>query len=387
MGRGKFFNINVINILIAVVIGLFVIFPDVMLMSRLSQRAEMENTSSDERGGQIAFTEPVPPPVFDRKMAPPPQERKLFYLFPFSPFKKLVANYIFYFTLSAGLLYMNTYFLLHSKWKLKRKNIMAVSIGASLFICLLFIMFYTVVDSRRHIFPLDGLNVFKIFFIGLVSFLFVYVIYLIERQHEIVLENERLRSENVLAQYNMLATQVNPHFLFNSLNSLSSLVREDENKKSLKYIDELSDIFRYTLNPNQKGESILKNELDFLNAYMYMMKIRYEGKLHFDIKIDERYLSYHLPMLSLQTLIENVVKHNEISEDKPMTAHICTTGDDMLVISNRIQRKIKPAGQRGIGLENLNSRYRLMFSRSIIVENNGETFTVKLPLIQKNMEA
>lgn len=378
-------NIKIINVLVAFLISLFVVFPDIILLRGFPAQSEREPVHREYSGDTNPGQQPgegVKPPLREKFSRPwPPQEsNKIFHVFPNDTTDKIIVNYAFFFVLVIILLFLSTYNLLYNKWNLKKKRVLIVSISENLFICMLFIPLHTFINQQRGVFPLDAMNVSKIFFVGIVSYLFVYVMYLIGQQQKITLENEQLRSENLLAQYNMLTAQINPHFFFNSLNSLSALVREEENEKSLRYINELSDIFRYVLKANKQGLTTLREELNFLQAYRYMMEIRYEGKLHFDIKIEEKYLIYQIPMLSVQLLIENIIKHNEISEDKPLKVNIYTTNDNMLVISNPVQKKIRAATDSGVGLQNLNNRYLLLVSESIIVDDNEGTFMVRLPL-------
>lgn len=382
MTSGKTFNIKILNILIAFLISLFVIFPDIVFLNTRPFQPERDPMAQDDRSEENSGQSGMwSPPPGERSFRPlPASQSRLLQAIPRSPADRIVVNYLFFFVLSIVLLSLNTYNLFYRKKKLNQTSALTVSICENLFVCLFFAVLYTFIDHRGAVFPLDGMNLFKVLFVGLVSFLFTYVMFLMNRQQKMVLENEQLKSENLLAQYNMLVGQINPHFFFNSLNSLSSLVRENENERSLKYINELSDIFRYILKANKQGLTTLKEELDFLRAYRYMMEIRYEGKLHFHIKVDKKYLHFQIPTFSTQLLTENIIKHNEISEDNPLTVDIHTTNDNMLVVSNLIRKKIATGNDSGIGLQNLNNRYRLLVDKNISIENDDIIFTVKLPL-------
>jgi LytS/YehU family sensor histidine kinase len=195
------------------------------------------------------------------------------------------------------------------------------------------------------------------------------------------LENEQLKSENLTTRYDMLVSQINPHFFFNSLNSLSTLVRENDTKKALTYIDQLSYTFRYILQNSQNMIVPLKEELDFMDAYSYQFKIRYADKIFFDINIDKEYLNYTLPSLSLQPLIDNAVKHNAITSRRPMRISIYVE-EGVLVVSNPKSPLLEPAQGTGIGLKNLNSRWELIANKSIEIINTDETFLVRLPLLK-----
>lgn len=200
------------------------------------------------------------------------------------------------------------------------------------------------------------------------------------KQQEIEVENERLKNENLTWQYNTLVNQVNPHFLFNSLNSLSMLVREGKKDDALVYIDQMSDTYRYIIQDGTAEMTTVENELRFLEAYKYLLEIRYAGKLHVNVEVDKSLYAYTLPPLSIQPLIENAVKHNTISSSHPMTISISADEDGYIIVANTITPKLEAEESTGIGLRNLSHRCTLLTERDIVVENNGSTFVVKLPI-------
>lgn len=210
-----------------------------------------------------------------------------------------------------------------------------------------------------------------------------YIIYLIRRQQQVSVENEQLQAENIRNQYEVLKNQLNPHMLFNSLNTLQSLVRENQNKAQ-DYILELSRVLRYTLQSNDSQSVSLREEMDFASAYIFLLKMRFENNLQFDIQINKSFETYHLPPMAIQVLIENAVKHNEISNRKPLTIHISTDTEGFLAVSNTIQPKWTATPGTGIGLVNLAKRYRLLFKQDIQITEDKE-FTVRIPLIYQNL--
>ena len=227
---------------------------------------------------------------------------------------------------------------------------------------------------------LDFVVMLKCLFMLAVVLLYSQIYVLIYQRQQIMIENEQLQNENLTTRYNMLVSQINPHFFFNSLNSLSMLVRDNDSKRALEYIDQLSYTFRYITHNSDNTELVpLRDELDFAKAYCYMFRIRYADKIFFDISVDEEYNDYLLPALSLQPLIGNAVKHNTITSKKPLhvTIHI---EDGMLVVSNPMRPLLEPEISTGIGLKNLNSRYELILGKTIEVESDTEIFVVKLPL-------
>ena len=233
-------------------------------------------------------------------------------------------------------------------------------------------------DGPRH----DNLYLVvltKSLFMLVVSALYSYIYSLMLQREKIVVENERLKTENLSTRYNMLVGQINPHFFFNSLNSLSMLVREQDNDRALEYIEQLSYTFRYIIQNGQSGVTTLREEMAFAEAYAYLFKIRYEDKLFFDIDIDEKYMEWTLPALSLQPLIGNAVKHNTITSKNPLHV-IIRVVDGVLEVENMKSQKLDIEPSTGIGLQNLSSRWQIVEGRDIEVVDEPERFLVRLPL-------
>lgn len=192
------------------------------------------------------------------------------------------------------------------------------------------------------------------------------------------IENETLRTENIRSRYEALENQMDPHFLFNSLNTLKSLIDVDVDKAG-DFIHQLSTVMRYTL----KNEEVvtLAQELECVRSYCQMMKMRYGDNLKFEHSIDhDKYDLYHVLPLSIQGLIENAIKHNVISSKQPLTLKIVTDDDNHLIISNKIQPKIGEEEGTGIGLANLAERYRLKWNEKVEIFDDGKIFSVTLPL-------
>ena len=228
-----------------------------------------------------------------------------------------------------------------------------------------------------HIF--DYMLLLKCSFAVAVSMLYGWVYVLNSKQQAVVMENERLKNENLTTRYNMLVGQINPHFFFNSLNSLAMLVREKHDEKALTYIDQLSYTFRYIIQNGQSTLMTLDEELKFVEAYSYLFKIRYADKLFFDIDIEEKYRTWTLPALSLQPLIGNAVKHNSITRSKPFHISI-RTENGWLVVANPKVPKLEPEPSTGLGLENLRNRWHLITGRDIEIIDTDKEFVVRMPL-------
>ena len=191
-------------------------------------------------------------------------------------------------------------------------------------------------------------------------------------------ENETLRAENISTRYEALKNQLDPHFLFNSLNTLKSLIDVDVDKAG-DFVHQLSTVLRYTLKTEEMVT--LAQELDCVRPYCQMMKMRYGDNLVFDHHIDhEKYDNYCVLPLSIQGLIENAIKHNVVSSKQPLTIHIHTDEDNHLIVSNKIQPKIGKEDGTGIGLANLSERYRIKWNENVEIFDDGKIFSVTLPL-------
>lgn len=202
-----------------------------------------------------------------------------------------------------------------------------------------------------------------------------------EKWREMVDEADQLKRENLQSQLEGLKGQVNPHFLFNSLNSLSSLI-SDDSEKAEKFLDEMSKVYRYLLRTNEDGLTSLESEMQFINSYFHLLKTRYGDGLELEIRINEKYNGYQLPPLTLQMLVENAVKHNMILKDSPLQILIMTTNSGKLVVTNNLQRKDRMVSSNKIGLTNIVKKYRLMKKEEISVRDDGKEFAVVVPLIQ-----
>jgi len=204
------------------------------------------------------------------------------------------------------------------------------------------------------------------------------LMYIAEKQQKIALENERLQAEYMKTRFMALRNQVDPHFLFNSLNTLSSLIKTNS-RRAEDYLQQLSCVFRYAL--QNKEVVTLEEELTFTRAYSGMMQIRYEDSLKFEYRIDEKYFACSLIPISLQTLVENAIKHNVVSKRQPLTITVETTDHYTVRVSNPIRSKKEADIGEGIGLMNLSERYRLLWDREISIRCSDDIFEVEIPLI------
>ncbi len=202
------------------------------------------------------------------------------------------------------------------------------------------------------------------------------------KMKDMEVQAEQLKKENAFAQYEALKNQVSPHFLFNSLSILSSLVHVDADL-SEKFIDQLSRAYRYILEQKDNDTIALKTELDFILSYAFLLKIRFENK--FELKIvapDDVANKYRIAPLTLQLLVENAVKHNRMSAKAPLVVTISSDGT-FLSVSNAIQQRMENEriASTGIGLKNIENRYKLLTSLPVKIENTGSEFIVNIPLL------
>jgi two-component system, LytTR family, sensor kinase len=203
--------------------------------------------------------------------------------------------------------------------------------------------------------------------------------YLSKKLMESLEEQEMLKRENLHAQLNALKTQVNPHFLFNNLNTLASLIPEDP-KQAVAFVQQLSKVYRHILEVKDEKSISLKDELEVLEAYAFLLKTRFGNNLTIDIAVPAEKMKHNIVPLSLQLLMENAIKHNVVSMSKPLRIDVYSVNGS-LVVRNNLQKKNQLSESTGIGLDNIRNRYRLLGDRQVMVTENENSFTVSIPLI------
>jgi len=219
------------------------------------------------------------------------------------------------------------------------------------------------------------------FFVSCIICVFLgHASYLYSEKKSKELEIEQLKIENLQSRYTALANQINPHFFFNSLNGLTSLIRKKNEENALEYVNKMSDVFRYILQSDKKGLVTLGEELDFLKGFFYMMEIRFANKIIYVDQIECKNRDLKLPVLSLLPLIDNVVVHNTIDSEHKMEVMICMNQQMELSVSNPVFPKLSSPDTNGTGLKNLENRFVLLMNQRIRVKDDGHRFTVYLPL-------
>ncbi len=196
-----------------------------------------------------------------------------------------------------------------------------------------------------------------------------------------VQEAEAFKKISLQSQLDSLKNQVNPHFLFNSLNSLTALVEEDP-QRAVRFIEELSNMYRYLLQSNEKELISLGRELEFIRAYFYLLKTRFEDGLYLSIEVAPALENCLLPPLTLQILVENAVKHNIISTSMPLYINIYNDQADNLIVLNNLQKRKTSVPSGKMGLVNVTAKYRLLDLPDIVINQTDTHFQVMIPLIR-----
>ncbi|WP_436515434.1 sensor histidine kinase [Ekhidna sp. To15] len=192
-------------------------------------------------------------------------------------------------------------------------------------------------------------------------------------------EKEAIQRELAAAKLESLKNQVNPHFLFNSFSVLSCLV-EDNSKQAIKFISKLSDMYRYILENDEKSVVTLQEEMEFLDSYIFLLKMRHQEAIVVEKDISLVNLNLTVPPMSIQILVENAIKHNSFSVDEPLYISIKNEGDKSIVVENAKRKKESLSSSTKIGLKNLSNRLLLSAGRALEITDSEETFTVRLPL-------
>ena len=187
----------------------------------------------------------------------------------------------------------------------------------------------------------------------------------------------RLEKDNIEAKYETLKSQINPHFLFNSLNSLTTIV--EGNELAVDYIQNLSEFLRYILKSRDRELVLLRDEVTILNQYLKLQKSRFKNNLNIIIDVDEKFYHFSLPPLVLQMLVENCIKHNVISKEKPLTIEV-KAEKHRLIVKNNLQKKTDTEST-GNGLKNIAERYKFFTTSELGVSQSNHTFEVSIPLL------
>lgn len=308
---------------------------------------------------------------------------------------KLLMNFAFialytfslYIANSAVFYYLDTIF---EKDRFSKKRIIIsflASFLVSLFIIFLMHIFEEVIVNKKsfqdflaHEKPSNYLfSIIITFFVSLSLFAF----YFYKAYNENKVKEQKIIAGTANAKFETLKNQIDPHFLFNSLNVLSSLIEENP-ENAQRFTTSLSKIYRYVLEQKDKELVSVEEELAFAKIYMNLLKMRFENSLFYEMPTSNINPEAKVVPLSLQLLLENTVKHNVVSEQRPLHIRIYIEGD-YLVIQNDYQKKEVLQDRQGVGLQNIINRYGIITNRKVLIEQNEKTFTVKIPILTKQI--
>ena len=221
---------------------------------------------------------------------------------------------------------------------------------------------------------------FGIFFVNILAVSLAYLLVFMKKMFILRIEHQQLKTEKAKAELYALKEQISPHFFFNTMNSLSAVVRTSEKSDALEFVEKLSDVYRYILDSGKNDLVSIKEEIGFLNDYSYLMHKRFGNNFRIDNRVNNNVLDYKIPPLSLQVLFENVTKHNKLLSSNPVKISIENT-DDFIYFKNELRRK-ENVSSHGSGLSNINKRYQIICGKEIEVTEKNDVFCVKIPIIK-----
>ncbi len=307
-----------------------------------------------------------------------------FEYFLFRLFRGTLLSVIFGFIMAYPDLFVIEFFNKILPWSNKTlKRIftqLGFSIAIAIFISVAFTLFANMLSPYKE--DLNGVLInnaliFSVVNIFITAILEGWIFYSKSQKAEEKAKN--LQKELSQIKFEVLKSQINPHFMFNSLNVLSGLINKDTNKAQ-QFIDEFSHIYRYVLETIEQPVTTLEKELDFMRSYLFLQQIRYGDDLSYSIDIPGNLLKQLLPPLSLQAVLENAIKHNIINESQPLKIEVYSKKNS-LVVKNKIQPKISMGNSTGVGLKNLTKRYAMVCAKKPVFSVETNYYIAKLPLI------
>ena len=311
------------------------------------------------------------------------------------PWKPDLASLGFYVLYSVPLSFVNSYFFTWVNygisWGNYKKYRFIFGLLGSVVITLITIFFIRII----HKVSIEGNSYndfitaekFQFYFIALIITLFIslffHAFYFYKELQKSKINEQKIIAGTASAKFESLKNQIDPHFLFNSLNVLTSLIEENP-ENAQKFTTSLSKIYRYVLEQKDKELVSLEEELNFARTYMDLLKMRFEDSVSYEVPEILSNPEAKVVPLSLQLLLENAIKHNAISEKRPLKIHIYEEGN-YLIVENNFQKKETLQNRNGVGLQNIISRYHIVSNRKVIIEQNTATFRVKLPVLTQKI--
>lgn len=243
---------------------------------------------------------------------------------------------------------------------------------------------YGIVSFFRHVFNFDVGDNLSTTYTSTIIITLIITMFMTGREflvnwRQAAVDAEASKRESIMAQYESLKNQVNPHFLFNSLNALTNLVYVDQDK-AVRFIKQLSEVYRYVLETRDKEVVPLTDEVKFMESYLFLQQIRFGDKLKIEMKMQG--IKGMVAPLALQMLVENAIKHNVIAEDHPLTVKIYEQQGQIIVENSLLKKTTLDEGSAGVGLENIRKRYGFLSESKVQVSTGPEKFLVSIPIIQ-----
>ncbi|NRT15585.1 sensor histidine kinase YesM [Flavobacterium sp. 28A] len=279
-------------------------------------------------------------------------------------------------------------FFINEGYTLKR---LVISLGSSLFLSLFVIFLLRIFEdviienkSLASFFESETLSNYIVAAVtSFIVFLGIYSLYFYKAYNENKVKEQKIIAGTASAKFESLKNQIDPHFLFNSLNVLSSLIEENP-ENAQRFTTSLSKIYRYVLEQKDKDLVSVEEELAFAKTYMNLLKMRFENSLFYELPDNNNNPEAKVVPLSLQLLLENTVKHNVVSEKRPLHIRIYLK-EGYLIIENDFQKKEVLHNRQGVGLQNIINRYGLVTNRKVLIEQTDRVFAVKIPVLTKQI--
>ncbi len=236
------------------------------------------------------------------------------------------------------------------------------------------------INGNKLVTGLWGYSMLNATFIFAVLLVAYEIIYHFAQLRHAKQEKEKLEKGKLKAELQQLKGIINPHFLFNNLNSLSSLIDESP-QQAQSFLDELTKVFRYLLRNNETELTTLSRELEFIKSYYHLLQTRYGKAITMEMQIDKTYEDLLIPPLTLQLLVENAVKHNRLQKEEPLHIGLYTAPSNKLSVSNNLLKRDGLVESTGIGLQNINARYRVLKQPGVVIKKDDHDFTAIISLI------
>ncbi len=262
-----------------------------------------------------------------------------------------------------------------------------------IFIPIAALVYYLAIFEYNHICLIDSedpglrfrIDFFRALLLGAAIVGFNIFYHSVQQKKELEQKMNRLQKEAMVSKYKSLRDQISPHFLFNSLNTLTSLMYEDRDLAS-DFVSRLASSYRYILEHREEDLVSLEKELHFMDSFIFMMNVRHEEALKINIEIDVNTKQYLIPTLTLQMLLENALKHNYYSKERPMQVKIYSVGKVGLVMENSLRKRVPEEESTKLGLKNIQKRYAFYTRQEVAVEEDKDIFKVTMPLLPREIK-